>query len=100
MDIGSFILESDGIRWAGYGGWKAMIKCVQQNLWNYEQHSDLWTTFHLGPEGHNILQFNNARQVITGMADLKCTANRKRNCRRCGRFNIYINPEMKGLAAQ
>ncbi|MDA3867031.1 MAG: heparinase II/III family protein [Salinivirgaceae bacterium] len=72
MDIGSFILEADGIRWALDMGGESYdkMRAAKLDLWNYEQHSDRWTTFRPGPEGHNILRFNNARQDITGMADI------------------------------
>ncbi|MBC7979354.1 MAG: heparinase II/III family protein, partial [Armatimonadetes bacterium] len=70
MDIGSFILEADGIRWALDMGGESYdkMRAAKLDLWNYSQDSDRWTTFRPGPEGHNILRFNNARQDITGMA--------------------------------
>lgn len=72
MDIGSFILEADGIRWAlDMGGENYnKMRAAKLDLWNYSQDSDRWTTFRPGPDGHNILRFNNARQDITGMAPI------------------------------
>ncbi len=72
MDIGSFILEADGIRWALDMGGESYdkMRAAKLDLWNYAQNSDRWTTFRPGPGGHTILRFNDARQDITGMADI------------------------------
>jgi hypothetical protein len=57
MDIGSFVLDADGVRWAldlgaeGYHG----IESRGMNLWNRNQDSDRWTIFRQRNEGHNTL---------------------------------------------
>lgn len=72
MDAGSFILEADGVRWAidlgteSYGNMRA----AKLDLWDYSQNSNRWTTFRAGPEGHNILRFNNQYQLINGKAEV------------------------------
>ncbi|TCD28369.1 hypothetical protein EZ456_06725 [Pedobacter psychrodurus] len=68
MDAGSFILEADGVRWAldlGTESYDKMRK-AKLDLWNYTQNSSRWTTFRVGPEGHNIIRFNNEYQLIDG----------------------------------
>ena len=73
MDAGSFILEAEGVRWALDLGSESYNKMRQANLdlWNYSQNSSRWTTFRVGPEGHNILRFNGGRQQISGKAAIK-----------------------------
>ena len=73
MDAGSFILESNGIRWALDLGGESYdkMRAAKLDLWNYSQNSDRWTTFRPGPEGHNILRFNNERQDITGLGEIR-----------------------------
>ncbi|GGM90279.1 hypothetical protein GCM10010967_24020 [Dyadobacter beijingensis] len=72
MDAGSFILEADGVRWAldlgteNYG----KMRAAKLDLWNYSQSSNRWTTFRVGPEGHNILRFNGQYQLINGKAEV------------------------------
>ena len=72
-DVGSFILETDGVRWAldlgteSYGNMRA----AKLDLWNYTQDSSRWTTFRVGPEGHNILRFDGARQDVSGKAEIR-----------------------------
>ena len=73
MDVGSFILEADGVRWALDLGTESYNKMreAKLDLWNYTQNSNRWTTFRAGPEGHNILRFNGERQLIAGKAEIQ-----------------------------
>ena len=73
MDVGSFILEADGVRWAldlGTENYNKM-RAAKLDLWNYSQHSNRWSTFRCGPEGHNILRFDTARQDISGFGTIQ-----------------------------
>ena len=73
MDAGSFILEASGVRWALDLGTESYEKMRQAklDLWNYTQSSSRWTTFRVGPEGHNILRFDGERELITGKGEVK-----------------------------
>ncbi|BCM88303.1 hypothetical protein IAD21_00134 [Abditibacteriota bacterium] len=73
MDGGSFILEANGVRWALDLGTESYDKMRATNLdlWNYSQESSRWTTFRVGPEGHNILRFDGARQNVSGNAEIR-----------------------------
>jgi len=75
MDVGSFVFEARGVRWAidpvrddyafiRKGGY------TQAELFNYAQDSRRWKLFRLGPEGHNILRFDGAQQNINGHASV------------------------------
>jgi hypothetical protein len=59
MDVGSFVLEANGVRWALDLGTESYnrMRAAKLDLWNYSQDSSRWTTFRVGPEGHNILRF-------------------------------------------
>jgi hypothetical protein len=73
MDAGSFILEADGVRWAVDLGTESYdkMRAAKLDLWNYSQNSSRWTTFRVGPEGHNILRFDGELQLITGKGEVK-----------------------------
>jgi hypothetical protein len=64
MDIGSFVLDADGVRWAhdlgaeGYHG----IESRGMNLWNRGQDSDRWKIFRQSNSGHNTLQIDGQLQ--------------------------------------
>jgi len=72
MDIGSFVLDSDGIRWAtdlgseNYNG----IESRGMDLWHRTQDSDRWTIFRLNNLGHNTLVIDNQLQLATADAPI------------------------------
>ncbi len=72
MDIGSFVLDADGVRWAidlgaeGYNG----IESRGMNLWSAAQDSDRWTIFRQSNSGHNTLVIDGKLQVAKGDAKI------------------------------
>jgi hypothetical protein len=68
MDVGSFVLDSDGVRWAvdlgaeGYHG----IESRGMNLWGQSQGSDRWTIFRQSNHGHNTLVIDEQLQRASG----------------------------------
>lgn len=70
MDVGSFVLDADGVRWAedlgaeGYYG----IESRKMDLWNRSQNSDRWTIFRLSNLGHNTLVIDGQLQRAAGKA--------------------------------
>ncbi len=74
MDVGSFIFEADGVRWAVDAGSQSYTTAYQagidSTLWSFQQDSPRWTIFRLGPEGHNLLRFDGAPQRVTAFAPI------------------------------
>jgi hypothetical protein len=72
MDIGSFVLDSDGVRWAhdlgaeGYHG----IESRGMNLWGHAQDSDRWTIFRQSNHGHNTLAIDDQLQRAAARAEI------------------------------
>ncbi len=68
MDIGSFVLDADSVRWGidlgaeGYHG----IESRGMNLWNSRQNSDRWTIFRQQNAGHNTLVIDGQLQRAAG----------------------------------
>jgi len=68
MDVGSFVLDADGVRWAvdlgaeGYHG----IESRGMNLWSRSQGSDRWTIFRQMNHGHNTLVIEDQLQRASG----------------------------------
>ena len=68
MDIGSFVLDAGGVRWAvdlgaeGYHG----IESRGMNLWGRAQDSDRWTIFRQSNHGHNTLVIDGRLQRAPG----------------------------------
>lgn len=70
MDVGSFVYEKGGVRWAidlgaqDYHG----LEERHLDLWNRSQHSERWTVFRLGVTGHSTLCMNGDNQQVDGYA--------------------------------
>jgi hypothetical protein len=72
MDVGSFVLDADGVRWAvdlGREDYHA-IESRKMNLWSNKQKSDRWTIFRQSNHGHNTLVINDQLQVAAGNAPI------------------------------
>jgi hypothetical protein len=67
MDLGSFVLDARGVRWAVDPGWQdySPLEARGLDLWNYAQDADRWQVFRLGAEAHGILRFNGRPQDVT-----------------------------------
>jgi len=68
MDVGSFMIQSDGITWAMDPGMQdyESLEGINVNVWDASENGTRWSIFRTGPEGHNILRFNGAHQVLKG----------------------------------
>ena len=67
MDVGSFVFEAGGVRWAVDTGMQdyAGLEAAGVDLWNErEQGSQRWSVFRIGPESHNILRFDGLPQKL------------------------------------
>ena len=70
LDIGSFVLDADGVRWAVDLGNEAYgaIEARGLGLWRFEQDSDRWRIFRLSNLGHNALVIDGQLQRAEGRA--------------------------------
>jgi hypothetical protein len=72
MDIGSFVLDADGERWALDLGAESYhrIESRGMNLWSRAQDSDRWTIFRQSNQGHNTLVIDGQLQLASGSGQL------------------------------
>jgi len=68
MDIGSFIMEANDIRWASDFGMSDYntLETNGVDLWNMSQTSERWDTFRYNNMAHNTLTFNGKTQLVDG----------------------------------
>ncbi len=68
MDIGSFVMEVNDIRWAADFGMSDYnnLETNGVDLWNKSQNSDRWDVFRLNNMAHNTLTFNGKKQLVDG----------------------------------
>lgn len=72
MDVGSFVMEADGVRWAMDFGMQdyESLESKKVDLWNRNQNSQRWQVFRYNNFVHNTLTVNNALQVVNGKAPI------------------------------
>lgn len=72
MDVGSFIMEAKGERWAMDFGMQDYnsLETAGVDLWNMKQNSQRWEVFRYNNFVHNTLTVNNQLQNVTGYASV------------------------------
>ena len=72
MDVGSFIFEADGVRWAIDPGSENYERLESRgvDLWNRGAGSQRWDVFRYRTTSHNTLCFNDRPQSVTEQATL------------------------------
>ncbi len=72
MDAGSFIIESQGITWAADLGIENYYNLEKRkvNVWNFSQNSTRWDIYRYNSNNHNLVTFNQAKQVVSGTATI------------------------------
>ena len=72
MDVGSFIMEADGVRWAMDFGMQEYesLESKGVDLWNMRQNSQRWQVFRYNNFVHNTLIINDQLQQVTGKAPM------------------------------
>ncbi|GAB4026633.1 heparinase II/III domain-containing protein [Spirosoma koreense] len=72
MDVGSFVMEADGVRWAMDFGMQnyESLESKKVDLWNSKQDSQRWQVFRYNNFVHNTLTVNTELQRVSGKATI------------------------------
>ncbi|NJL30156.1 MAG: hypothetical protein HC898_00200 [Phycisphaerales bacterium] len=72
MDIGSFVLDADGVRWATDLGAEVYYRAESQGLsfFGRSQDSDRWKVFRQNSLSHNTLVIDDTLQLVNGDAPM------------------------------
>ncbi len=72
MDVGSFVIDTDGLRWASDLGPESYHKIESRgmNLWGRAQDAERWTLFRYNNTSHNTLVVNGEHQRVKGTAPI------------------------------
>ncbi len=70
MDVGSFVFEAKGVRWATDLGMQDYnsLEAKGVDLWKMGQDSQRWTVFRLNQASHNVLVLGGQPQQVAGVA--------------------------------
>ncbi len=72
MDIGSFVMEADGVRWAMDFGMQEYesLESKGLNIFGRTQDAQRWTVFRYVNQVHNTITVNDQHQRVTGYAPI------------------------------
>lgn len=72
MDIGSFVLEADGLRWASDLGMQdyESLESKGIDIWNSAQDGERWNVFRMNNYSHNVLIVDDELQQVDGFAEI------------------------------
>ena len=72
MDVGAFVMDADGVRWADDLGMQSYhsLESKGVDLWNRAQESARWKVFRLGTSAHNVLMVDGRQQQVSGQAPI------------------------------
>ena len=78
MDEGSFVMESDGVRWAIDFGMQnyETLESKKVDMWNMRQNSQRWEIFRYNNLAHNTLTVNGGFQQVAGKATIKSASDK------------------------
>lgn len=72
MDVGSFVIDAAGLRWAADLGPESYhkIESLGISLWGASQNADRWKIFRYNNSSHNTLVVNGQHQRVNGHAPI------------------------------
>jgi len=72
MDVGSFVMEAGGVRWASDFGAQDYnsLESKGLNIWSMAQNSERWQVFRYNNFVHNTLTINNELHLVKGKANI------------------------------
>lgn len=72
MDVGSFVLDANGERWAVDLGNEDyhQLEVNKLNIWSYKQQSDRWRVTRYQTRSHNIFSVDGREQYVSGAASI------------------------------
>jgi hypothetical protein len=70
MDVGAFVMDADGLRWADDLGMQDYnsLESKGVDLWGKTQGAERWRIFRLGTSSHNVLMVDGQMQRVEGDA--------------------------------
>lgn len=98
MDIGSFVFESEGVRWADDLGSQGYhdLESKGVGLWDSRQKGGRWSVFRLNNLSHNTLTIGGAFQQVDGFAGISAFSDAKD----CPHTAVDLSPVYKGQAGK
>ena len=100
MDVGTFVMDADGVRWADDLGMQDYnsIESAGINLWGKTQDADRWKVFRLGTSAHNVLMIDGRQQRVDGVAPIVSSKNGRTVIDLAGIYRGQLAAAHRGVA--
>lgn len=97
MDIGSFFVESEGVKWALDMGMEnyTVAEKAGVDLWNKTQESGRWDVYRYNNLVHNTITINNRYQRVDEKADIKVLSTEPNNMSVSSDITKVVSPSIK-----
>ncbi|MBL8233811.1 MAG: heparinase II/III family protein [Bryobacterales bacterium] len=94
MDVGTFVMDADGVRWADDLGMQDYNSLESKGvpLWSKGQDAGRWKVFRLGTSAHSVLMVNGQQQRYDSQAPL--------TLHKPGRTVVHLTGTYAGLLAR
>ncbi|MBL8212725.1 MAG: heparinase II/III family protein, partial [Bryobacterales bacterium] len=94
MDVGTFVMDADGVRWADDLGMQDYNSLESKGiqLWSKGQDAERWKIFRLGTSAHSVLMVNGQQQRYDSQAPL--------TLQKAGRTVVHLTGTYAGLLAR
>lgn len=68
MDVGSFVMEADGVRWASDPGMQnyESLESKGMSIFGRTQDAQRWTIYRMNNHSHNVITIDNQHQQVKG----------------------------------
>ena len=68
MDVGSFVMEADGVRWASDPGMQnyESLESKGMSIFGRAQDAQRWTIYRMNNHSHNVITINDQHQQVKG----------------------------------
>ncbi len=102
MDVGAFVMDADGVRWADDLGMQSYesIESKGINLWGKAQDAERWKIFRLGTSSHNVLMVDGQQQRVEGKAPIVLTKTGRTVVDLGGVYRGQLDRARRGVALQ
>lgn len=98
MDIGSFIMEANGVRWATDLGMQnyESLESLGMKIFGKTQDAERWTIFRMNTYSHNVLIIDNEQQRVDGYAQIDKYSNADEFMYSVSDISSVYNNQLKG----
>lgn len=79
MDVGSFVMEADGVRWASDPGMQnyESLESKGMKIFGRDQQAQRWTVYRMNNNSHNVITIDDQFQQVKGYAKIDKSSDKK-----------------------